>query len=64
MDWGHVCAYITADINVAVALFMTFEIDAFLPCLTLDSHLLHRKASGSPARSRDLNSMFLMSLST
>lgn len=60
MDWGHVCAYITVDTNVAVAVFMAFEIDAFLPSLTLDSCLLHRKVSGSPARSRDLDSMFLM----
>lgn len=56
MDWGRVCAYITVDINIAVAVFRAFEIDAFLPCLTMDSHLLHRKVSGSPpVRSRDLN---------
>lgn len=60
MDWGHVCAYITVDINVAVAVFMAFEIDVFLLSLTLDSHLLYRKLSGSPARSSDLDSMFLM----
>lgn len=60
MDWGHVCAYITVDINIAVAVFVALEIDAFLLCLTMDSHLLHRKVSGSPARSRDLHSMLLM----